>query len=76
MPNDRDEVQAALASIRRREMKETVKEAIKEWLNEQAATFGKWSLRFALALLLSALLYGAMVNAGWTPPGIPERAHR
>lgn len=73
---EQDEIREALATMRRREMKEAVQEAIKEWLNEQAAIFGRWSFRFAIALLLSALLYGAMIQAGWTPPQFPVEQRR
>lgn len=65
--SQREEINQALADLRRREMKEVMREAIKEWLDEQAAKFGRWSLRFLVALLLSALLYGALIQAGWTP---------
>lgn len=69
MPSENEEIHAALSEIRRREMREVVRAAIKEWLDEQAATFGRWSLRFAIALILSAILYGALVQGGWSPPG-------
>lgn len=46
--------------------KEAMKEAGKEWLNEQFAAFGKWT---ALGLL-SAAFYGAVklfIINGWWP---------
>jgi hypothetical protein len=68
----REEADKAIAELRRREMKETVKLAIKEWLDEQALKFGHWSLRFAFALMLGALLYGALLQSGWMPPNAIE----
>lgn len=65
----KEEIQSALAALRRSEMKEVVRSAIKEWLSEQLATFGWWSLRFILASALALLLYLMLVKAGWVPPG-------
>jgi hypothetical protein len=64
----REDADDAIADIRRREMKETVKLAIKEWLDEQALKFGRWSFRFLFALMLGAMLYGALLQSGWAPP--------
>ena len=38
------------------EFKTLVKEAIKEWLNEQWATLGKWTAMGVLSAVLAALL--------------------
>jgi hypothetical protein len=74
--NDTNDIQEALAKLRRREMKEAVQEGIKQFLDEQAAKFGRWSFRFLIALLLSALLYGAMIQAGWSPPNLSVEQRR
>lgn len=47
-------------------MKRAVKEAIKEWLNEQFARFGKWSLAAIGAMALAAITY-ILVSAGKLP---------
>jgi hypothetical protein len=39
------------------EHKEAVKEAFKEWLDEQAANFGKWTLKFFGTVLFGAMCY-------------------
>jgi hypothetical protein len=74
--NEQDEIRLELAAIRRREIKEAMKEAIKEYLSEREAMFGRWSLRFFIALLLSALLYGTLIQSGWAPPLVPPEERR
>jgi hypothetical protein len=49
----------------RRIFKEALKEAIKEWLDEQFTHFGKWSMSGIAALALAALLYFILTNQGW-----------
>jgi hypothetical protein len=53
---------------RRAEMKKAMKEAIREWLDDQFATFGKWSLYGILAMILVVMTYMALKFAGWAPP--------
>ena len=45
--------------------KETIKEALKEWLNEKFATFGRWSLTGLAAMALAGLIYLWMMSNGW-----------
>ncbi len=45
--------------------KEAVKEAIREWLDEKYASFGKWSLHGLLAMLLAGCVYLFMISQGW-----------
>lgn len=47
------------------EQKEAVKEALKEWLNDQFAAFGKWTFNGLLAAALVGLVYLALTGAGW-----------
>lgn len=54
---------------RRAVMKEAVKEALREWLDDKFAEVGKWSIRSAVALALAALVYWVLTTKGWTPPG-------
>lgn len=63
-----EEIRAALASIKREEMKSIVRDAIREWLTEQLSVFGWWTLRGILAMALAMVLYFSMVKAGWVPP--------
>lgn len=39
------------------EQKEAVKEAFREWLDAQAAEFGKWTLKWIARASIGALLY-------------------
>lgn len=50
---------------RRREMKKATKEAIKEWLDQQFALFGKWSLAAIASLALAGLVYFILWVNGW-----------
>ena len=63
-----EEIEAALRGDMRNEMKAAAKEAIKEWLDEKFATFGKWSLTTLAALGLAALVYFILLANGWKAP--------
>lgn len=39
------------------EIKKAMKEGIKEWLNEQYAAFGKWTLHGLLAMALAGICW-------------------
>ena len=54
MPNIDPEVQ-----------KQAVKEAIREWLDEIFAAFGRWSLMAIFAAAFAGLVYLALIGAGW-----------
>lgn len=45
--------------------KDAVKEALKEWLDEQFARVGKWTVHGVLAVALAALVYFILVHNGW-----------
>ena len=60
-----EEVKEALAKFRKSELKAVVKEAIKEWLDEQATLIGRWSFRFILMAALGALTYFILTSQGW-----------
>lgn len=45
--------------------KRVMKEAIKEWLDEQFTKVGKWTAASFVALLLAALVYLILWANGW-----------
>ena len=47
--------------------KRVMKEAIKEWLDDQFTKVGKWTAAGFAALLLSALVYLILLANGWHP---------
>lgn len=60
-----EDVREALSRFRKTELKTVVKEAIKEWLDEQALTVGRWSIRFFFLASLGALTYFILTQQGW-----------
>jgi hypothetical protein len=46
------------------DQKALIKEAFKEWLDEKAAEFGKWTLKYLATALFGVLLY-FLVTHGW-----------
>lgn len=51
-------------------MKKVMKEALKEWLDEQYAKFGRWSLTGIACMALVVVTYLALKFAGWSPPSV------
>ncbi len=47
------------------EVKAALKEAIKEWLDQQFIRFGKWSLAALASMALTLLLYASAKMSGW-----------
>ena len=52
----------------RDEEKAILKEALKEWMDDQFALFGKWSAAAISALAFSALIYFILFTTGWSHP--------
>lgn len=50
---------------RRYEQKEIVKEALKEWLDDKWAAFGKWTAKGIATMAFSALAYWYLSTHGW-----------
>jgi hypothetical protein len=46
--------------------KEAVKEALKEWLDAQFISFGKWSAAGLVAMFFAAIVYMWFKSQGWT----------
>ncbi len=46
-------------------LKEAYKEAMKEWLDDQFAKFGRWSFFGILSASLTALIYFILTANGW-----------
>lgn len=49
-------------------MKQALKEGLREWLDDQFAEFGKWTMRAAVAALLAGVVWLALVSNGWKHP--------
>lgn len=49
----------------RDEMKTALREALREWLDEKYAQFGKWSLHGLLAAGLGAIVWFILSANGW-----------
>lgn len=62
--SDHDE----LSERQRDDIKAAMKEAIREWLDDKFAMFGKWSFASLAALGLAALLWFFLTTHGWKPP--------
>jgi len=60
-----EEIKEALGKLRKTELKAVVKEAIKEWLDEQAIVVGRWSFRFMVLSAVGALSYFILTQQGW-----------
>lgn len=50
------------------DVKEALKEALHEWLDQKFMQFGKWSFWGLMALSFGALIYVILRTQGWTPP--------
>jgi hypothetical protein len=47
------------------EQKKIMKEALKEWLDEQFAALGRWTLKGAAAIALAGVVYLFLISQGW-----------
>lgn len=47
-------------------IKEALKDALKEWLDEKFLLWGKWSMGALLAVALTGLTYVILKGYGWT----------
>ena len=63
--SSQDVIKDAIHEMQRREFKQLIKEAIREWLDDQATKVGKWSIRFFALAALGALAYFILTTQGW-----------
>lgn len=48
--------------------KKLIKEAIKEWLDDTYADFGRWTFRGLLVAAFAGAVYLALKGQGWNKP--------
>lgn len=65
---DMEEIKISTVSMKKIDMKEAVKEALKEWVEEKFMQFGKWSIKGIASLAFVALIYFIFKMHGWQPP--------
>lgn len=51
--------------LNQNEQKEVVKQAIREWMDDAFAEFGKWTLKGILVLAFAGCVYLALKGQGW-----------
>lgn len=56
---------AALATLSKDDVKEALRGALGEWLREQLAEVGAWTVKGVASMLLAALLYFVWAKSGW-----------
>lgn len=54
--------------LSREDEKQTVKEALKEWLDAKFSIFGKWAFGSLVSIVLAAALYLFFMTQGWKAP--------
>lgn len=47
------------------ELKEAFKEAVREWIDEKFATFGKWTATTLGVVIFGWVIYGIISISGW-----------
>lgn len=52
-------------NLTKEEAKEAFKEAIKEWMDEQFLTFGRWTVHALTAAGVAAMTYFILKMNGW-----------
>lgn len=45
--------------------KRIIKEALKEWMDERYAEFGRWAFVSIMAFIFAGLVYFALIASGW-----------
>lgn len=55
----------AVEAMSKEDTKAAMKEALKEWMDEKFAVFGRWSFYSLSAMALTALVYFMLRMNGW-----------
>lgn len=61
-----DDTKRVLQELSKAELKLVVKDAIKEWLDEQTLKFGKWTIRWLALAAFGGLILFILNAQGWT----------
>lgn len=61
----RDHLEGERMPLDQQQQKEVIKQAIREWLDDAFADFGRWTIKGILAAAFCGAVYLAMINAGW-----------
>lgn len=61
-----DDTKRVLQELSKAELKLVVKDAIKEWLDEQTLKFGKWTIRWLALAAFGGLMLFILNAQGWT----------
>lgn len=54
-----------MPELDKEELKEALKDAMREWLDEKYSQFGKWTLHGLLAMAVAVLTLVTLVSQGW-----------
>lgn len=54
-----------MSNLSQNEMKEALKQALKEWLDDKFAEFGRWTMGAFLAALIGAIVMFILHMNGW-----------
>lgn len=63
---DQSEVEKVLSQFSKNELKRIMREALREWLDEQTMKFGRWTLRWIVLASIGMILYFVLIAQGWT----------
>ncbi len=55
-----------MANLSEEDMKNALKKALKEWLDEKYAEVGRWSIHAIVVAALGALTFWILHQNGWT----------
>lgn len=64
-PEEKAVARSVLASLSEDDIKTALKAALKEWLRDQMAEVGLWTVRGIAAAMLAGFIYLALAKSGW-----------
>jgi hypothetical protein len=65
-PHDRGITKRKQMPLDREAQKQVLREAIREWMDDAFAEFGKWTFKGILVLAFAGCVYMAMKGQGWS----------